>query len=87
MNKETRDARRNATGTEIAGEDLVARARVDRTVISYGTLEDEGDERAYWHARTPDERLEALELMRQILYGYDPATERLQRVLEYAELK
>ena len=28
----------------------------------------------------------ALELMRQINYGYDPATERLQRVLEVAEL-
>lgn len=28
----------------------------------------------------------ALELMRQINYGYDPTTERLQRVLEIAEL-
>jgi hypothetical protein len=33
------------------------------------------------------ERLEALEQMRQILYGYDPATTRLQRVLTVAERK
>ena len=31
-------------------------------------------------------RLEALELMRQINYGYDPITDRLQRVLEVDEL-
>jgi len=30
--------------------------------------------------------MEALELTRQIVYGYDPATTRLQRVLEIAEL-
>ena len=29
--------------------------------------------------------LQALELMRQIVYGYDPATARLQRVLEIAQ--
>ena len=30
-------------------------------------------------------RMAALELMRQINYGYNPTTERLQRVLEIAE--
>ena len=30
----------------------------------------------------PLERLEAIELMRQILYGYDPIPVRLQRVLQ-----
>jgi hypothetical protein len=29
--------------------------------------------------------LEAVELMRQIIYGYDPSTTRLQRVLEIAQ--
>ena len=42
-------------------------------------------DKAYWHSKTPQERLEALELMRQVNYGYDPTTERLQRVLEVAE--
>jgi hypothetical protein len=58
--------------------------RVDRTAISFGTLEDEGDDRAYWQAKTPEERLIACEVMRRIIYGYD-ATARLQRVLEVVE--
>lgn len=47
---------------------------------------DNGDRR-YWLSKTPAERFEALELLRQIAYGYDPATERLQRVLEVVELE
>ena len=42
-------------------------------------------DKAYWHSKTPQERLEALELMRQINYDYNPATLRLQRVLEVVE--
>ena len=48
---------------------------------------DEADDREYWRTKSPRERMEALELMRQIIYGYDPATTRLQRVLEIAELE
>jgi len=33
------------------------------------------------------ERLAALELMRQKAYGYDPATMRLQRVLEITQFR
>ena len=47
---------------------------------------DEAD-RQYWWSRTPQERLTALEVMRQVMYSYDPATTRLQRVLEVAELE
>lgn len=61
-------------------------ARLDRTAFQIGSLDDD-DEREYWQSKTPEERLEALELMRQIIYGYDPATARLQRVLEVAELE
>jgi hypothetical protein len=61
-------------------------ARVDRSVFEIGTLDEQGDDKQYWRARTPQERMEALELMRQIIYGYDPATARLQRVFEVAEL-
>lgn len=42
---------------------------------------------AYWHSRTPQERLKALELMRRRAYGYDQATARLQRVLEIVQPK
>lgn len=44
-------------------------------------------DRTYWHSRTPQERIWALELMRQKAYGYDPETARLQRVFEVAQLK
>ena len=42
---------------------------------------------AYWHSRTPMERLWALELMRQEAYGYNPATVSVQRILEIAQVK
>lgn len=61
--------------------------RMDRASITVASLCDESDEKSYWLSRSPHERLEALELMRQTLYGYDPATARLQRVLEIVELE
>lgn len=54
------------------------------SVLSSFEKADEAD-KTYWHSKTPQERLEALELMRQINYDYDPVTDRLQRVLEVAE--
>jgi hypothetical protein len=62
-------------------------ARLDRSAFRITALDDDADEQDYWRARSPAERMEALELMRQIVYGYDPATTRLQRVLEIAELE
>lgn len=60
--------------------------RVDRSAFSVISMdEQQEDEKAYWFARTPHERLVALELNRQLAYGYDPATARLQRVLEVVE--
>ena len=66
---------------------LVAEAKVDRSVFEVDVLENQGNERNYWWSKTPVERMHALELMRQIIYGYDPATTRLQRILEVAELE
>ena len=61
--------------------------RVDKEAFSVMSSFEEADaaDKAYWHSKTPQERMAALELMRQINYGYDPTTERLQRVLEIAE--
>lgn len=58
--------------------------KVDRSAFVVTSLY-ESDEKEYWLSKTPEERLQALELMRQIIYGYDPATARLQRVLEIAQ--
>jgi hypothetical protein len=56
--------------------------RIDRTAFSVVSLGDESDDRAYWMSRSIEERLEAVEIMRRINFGYDPDTSRLQRVLE-----
>jgi hypothetical protein len=60
-------------------------AKLDKTASSLASLTDESDEKQYWLAKSPYERLRALELMRQIIYGYDPSTERLQRCFEVAQ--
>ena len=60
--------------------------RLDRSAFRVDSLTDDSGEKAYWRSKTPLERLYALESMRRILYGYDPATTRLQRVFEVVEL-
>lgn len=66
-------------------EQLLDQARVDRSAFSVSSLaEAEQADLAYWRQRTPDERLEALELSRQIAYGYDPAARGLSRFFEVA---
>jgi hypothetical protein len=60
---------------------------VDRNAFKLGSLDDPEDSVQYWRTRTVEERFAAIETLRQIMYGYDPATERLQRVLEFAELE
>ena len=58
---------------------------IQRTAFTVASAFEESDEKSYWLSKTPSERLEAVELMRQILYGYDPSTTRLQRVLEVTQ--
>ena len=60
--------------------------KMDKSALSVASISEETDDKEYWHAKTPQERLEAVELMRQINYGHDPATTRLQRVLEVVQL-
>jgi hypothetical protein len=58
--------------------------RMDKTVFSVVSSFEEAEEadKAYWAAQTPAARLEALELMRQVVFGYDPLTARMERVIE-----
>ena len=62
------------------------RFTMNKTELSVASLFDEPDDKTYWRSKTPHERLDAVEEMRQIIYGYDPSTSRLQRLLEVAEL-
>jgi hypothetical protein len=57
--------------------------RLDKTAFSVVSLrEADAADKAYWTAQSPRARLEAPEFMRQVAYGYDPLTARLERVLE-----
>ncbi len=66
--------------------DAVGSLKMDKTAFSVASLFDESDEKAYWLSKTPYERLEAVEVMRQIIYGYDPSSTRLQRLFAVAQL-
>ena len=64
---------------------LLDETRLNRqafSVVSFAEAEQADQE--YWRSRTPDERLEALELSRQIAYGYDPTARGLSRFFEVA---
>ena len=66
---------------------LLDDARVNRVAFEVTSFaEAEKADLEYWRSHTPDERLEALELSRQIAYGYDPTARGLSRFFEVAEL-
>jgi hypothetical protein len=44
-------------------------------------------DKAFWHSRTPNERLVAMELMRRKKYGYDQhSMPKLERVIEVIDI-
>jgi hypothetical protein len=61
--------------------------RIDQSAISFSTLDSSDSDPRFWLSKTAIERLQAVELLRILIYGYDPTTERLQRVFETAEFK
>ena len=66
--------------------DLLHSIKIDKTAFTVASLSDPADEKQYWLSKTPAERLQAVELMRQILYDYNPAITRLQRVFEVTQI-
>ena len=59
--------------------------KMDRRTLSVVPLAEQDDlDKRYWRGKSPHERLQAVEETRQMIYGYDPASTRLQRVLEVA---
>jgi len=59
---------------------------IDRSALSISSFsEAEEEDKAHWLSKTPEDRLVALEQMRQINYAYDPVSDRIQRTLEVAE--
>lgn len=45
---------------------LMKDLKLDKTAFSLGKLDDSEERRAYWHSRTPAERLAAMEQLRRI---------------------
>ena len=61
-------------------------ARVDRSVFSIGTLDQQTPEYvAAWRNRPVAERVAAVQFMRNVIYGQDAATGRLQRLLQVSQ--
>jgi hypothetical protein len=100
MNDESEALLPNRCAANVAEGDAMARksqspnhslldnAFVNRAAFSVQTFEEaQQEDRNYWKSRTPDERLAALELCRQIAYGYDPTTRGLSRFFEVVEFK
>lgn len=65
---------------------VIASLKMDKTALTVASLSDPSDEKVYWLAQSPYERLRAVEILRQLNYGYHQSTDRLQRVLEIAHL-
>ncbi|MFN0149554.1 MAG: hypothetical protein ACKVU1_02450 [bacterium] len=60
---------------------------MDRTAFAIVSFaEAEALDRAFWHSKTPIERLEAMEMIRQIFYGADYAAAGMQKVFEIDQL-
>ena len=58
---------------------------IQRDALTVASLLEKSDEQSYWLSKTPHQRMEAVELMRQIIYAYDPFATRLQRVFEVTQ--
>ncbi len=59
----------------------------DKTAFEVCNLGEEGTDLEFWLSRTPQERVSAVEYLRRIMYGYDPLTARMERVLEIVDLE
>jgi len=59
----------------------------DKHAVEICSLGEEGNDLEFWLSRTPEERIAAVEHLRRMMYGYDPATTRMERILEIDDLK
>lgn len=58
--------------------------KIDKNFFSVASLADPSDDKDFWIAMDPIERMRYIEVLRRINYGHG-ATARLQRVFEYTE--
>ncbi len=58
--------------------------KIDKRFFSVVSLSDQSNDKDFWFAMDPIERMRHIEVLRRINYGHG-ATSRLQRVLEFIE--
>ncbi len=66
-------------------EDLLKSYKLNKKIIEVVSLTAPTNDDAYWATQSISARLRAVELMRQINYGINATSGRLQRVLEIAQ--
>jgi hypothetical protein len=54
--------------------------------ISVGSFDDEPDDLSYWLSRPPEDRIAAIEYLRQQFFTYGEARQELRRFFEVTEL-
>ena len=65
--------------------DELGALKIDKTNFSITSLSTPSDDKEYWLAQSPYERLQAVETLRTLNYGIRQSTARLQRVLEITQ--
>ena len=59
--------------------------RINKSILTVSSLLDPSDDKDFWLSKTPSERLQFVEILRQLNYGQTISTARLQRILTIAE--
>ena len=73
---------------QIEGMTQADSATIEASAVRLLSREEaEREDWLYWHSKTPAERLAAAEQLRQVAYGYDAATARIQAVVVRTVLK
>jgi hypothetical protein len=79
---------RIARSQQIEGMTQADLATIEASAVRLLSREEaEREDRLFWHSKTPAERLAAAEQLRQVAYGYDAATARIQAVIVRTFLK
>ena len=60
--------------------------KLNKKAFSVGSIADDSEEKKYWLSKKPNERLQAIEINRRMVYGEDRITSKLQRFLEISKL-
>ena len=77
-----------ARSYQIEGVTQADSAAIEPSAVRLLSREEaEREDRLFWHSKTPSERLAAAEQLRQVAYGYDAATARIQAVVVRTFLK